>query len=146
MKLTMKNQLSFQKAMGYNDDPEPMSIDEVVHQIALWRETVSALADRGSAFSDELTQLESFLFELSYKSEIEYAEPLDEYEFEVIWQFRTPIRVAAKNQYTARSRAIEYFEKNQQGLAACKEYSNTLIFDEDGDEVFDEVNSRRERR
>lgn len=114
MKLTMENQLSFQKAMGYGDDHEAMTPDEVASQIATWRGIVSSLID-GSMFSDELTQLESFLYELSYKGEVEYEEPLEEYTFLAGFEYYKRFRVVGKSAEDARQMAkyryAEYKER-----------------------------------
>lgn len=85
MKLTMKNQFSFQKAMGYCDDPEMMSDKDVAEHITLWQEIVGNIAQlngpTAKRYHDELVQLESFLNELGSCAEIEYEEPLDMYEY-----------------------------------------------------------------
>jgi len=85
MKLTMKNQYSFQKAMGYGDDPVMMDADAVKSHLALWQEIVGSIAQlngpTAKRYHDELVQLESFLNELGSCSEIEYEQPLETYEY-----------------------------------------------------------------
>ena len=40
MKLTMKNDYTFQKVTGYFEDPEMMSVDDVKDELARWSHVI----------------------------------------------------------------------------------------------------------
>lgn len=114
MKLTMKNQYSFQKAMGYCDDPEMMSDEDVAEHITLWQEIVGNIANlNGSTakrYHDELVQLESFLNELGSCAEIEYEQPLKTYGYHAGFEYYTNFEVIAESQKKADEKALEKFK------------------------------------
>lgn len=142
MKLTMKNQYSFQEAMGYEDDPECMTPSEVIDQLEHWRVAISYLVDEGTKiqFSSELIQIESFLSNLVESRKVVYEEPLQEYEFTVVFEYNLPINVLAKDEGDAVLLAIKRVKEQGQAFESAKTWANTLIYDDDGDEVYDMFN------
>ena len=126
MKLMMKDQFSFQKAMGYGDDPEQMTAEETSSHIFGWCKELEKLNESGNG-SDELAQLESFLGELA-KGDIEYTEPLKRYEFSVVFNRFTNIEVFGKDEEEAISNARKMFHKNRDELQAISEYGDTVIY------------------
>jgi len=115
MKLQLENQYTFQEMMGYGDDPEPMKVEHIKEHIEFWRFKLAQLNDSGFG-NDELVQLEHFLFCLAHDGDVEFAEPLKEYEYQVSFEYFTTFTVAAASEDVADALASKYFMKYDKNL------------------------------
>ena len=107
MKLQMKNQLSFQTAEGYEDDPCPVTEDDVKEQLMYWHDLL-VKADDERELEPDLVNLEAFLYNLA-EGEVEYTDPAHEYEYLAGFEYTKPISVYAYSQEEADRLAREHF-------------------------------------
>lgn len=114
MKLTMKNDYTFQKMSGYPDDPEPMSVDDVKSELARWSKIVGSWMEGDEPRVEQIAGLDGFLSALATE-EVEYEEPLEEYTFLVGFEYYRRFRVVGKSAEDARQMAkfryAEYKER-----------------------------------
>ena len=117
MKLELENQYSFQEAMGYGDDPEPMDKHDILDHITNWHAIIQGMVNNGCEFSDEMTQLESFLYDLS-NCKVEFSEPLQEFKYGVTYTCWTDFVVCAKSQEEADELATKFYYEHDSELRA----------------------------
>lgn len=103
MKLTMKDQKSFQRLSGYPEDPEIMSEGEIREHLRYWRDTLDAVLDgkddkTGAELDLEL--LGTFLESLE-SAEIEYTKPYREFEYGVRFEAYKRFTVVADSEEEA---------------------------------------------
>lgn len=116
MKLQLENQYSFQKAMGYGDDPEPMELRHIKEQIAFWAGQLQIDIDDG-VVSSGYAGLESFLFELS-RGEVSFSNPLREFRYDVEYSAQTSFTVCAGTQEEADELASKFYYDHDSELRA----------------------------
>ena len=104
MKLQMYDQYSFQTAMGYEDDPLPMTEEEVSSHIKYWRESLQKLLDSIDGKTAEQCDLEllcAFLGNALEVAEVEYTNPAQEYEYTAIFEYGKSFNIYAHSQEEA---------------------------------------------
>lgn len=138
MKLTMKDNYSFQKAEGYLDDPDMMSVDEVKEQLRYWHGILEGM-DMNAQLPSDLVYLSSFIKSLA-DGEVEYEEPLHEYEYTIVFEYSTPLKVMAKDENSAALLAIHEVKQHEKMFESTKRWGNTLVYADDGDEIYDKFN------
>ena len=110
MKLTMKNDYSFQKVIGHPDDPEMMSVDEVKDELARWSEVVGSWMEGDEPSVDQIAGLDGFLSALATETVV-YEEPYEEYKFFAGFEYYKCFTVMACSVEDARQKAkLKYAE------------------------------------
>ena len=117
MKLTMKNDYTFQKVSGYPDDPKMMSTDEVKEELARWSYVIGSWMEGDRVDLDQIVGLDAFLSALA-TDEVEYEEPLNEYWFMATFEYQDSFRVVAQSQEQADTAAKGLFESYTTTLPA----------------------------
>ena len=107
MKLQMKNQLTFQTAQGYEDDPCPVTEENVKEQFRYWVDILNK-HDVIDTVDSDLGNLISFLANLA-DSEIEYTDPAREYKYIAGFEYNKQISVLAYSQDEADKLAMQEF-------------------------------------
>ena len=115
MKLTMKNNYSFQKVIGYPDDPELMSVPDVKRELARWSEVVGGWMEGEEPSVDQIAGLDGFLSALA-TSEIEYEEPLKTYGYHAGFEYYDDFEVLAATQEEADEAAEKLFKSMAEGM------------------------------
>lgn len=113
--LTMNNDYSFQRAIGYQGDPEAMSTDDVKAELARWSEVVRSLLEGEKQNPDLLDGLDGFLAELS-KGEVKYEHPLTTYCYHVGFEYYDNFEVVAESQEQADEQALKVFNAMAEGM------------------------------
>lgn len=139
MKLTMKDNYSFQKVIGYPDDPEIMSTDDVKEALANWSKIIGSLLMGEKPPLDYIAGLDGLLSALA-DGEVEYEEPLREYEYTIVFEYSTPLKVMAKDENSAALLAIHEVKQHEKMFESTKRWGNTLVYADDGDEIYDKFN------
>lgn len=114
MKLTMQDQMTFQRVSGYPEDPEYMTDEQVREHLRYWADSLDELLAKKSEGSVEELDLEllaTFLESLTH-ADIEYTEPYKEFEFSVQFKCYKQLKIAAKTQDEANAIA-ESLIKNE---------------------------------
>lgn len=119
LKLTMNDEYSFQKMMGYHDDPEAMTIDEVRPEISHWANIVGRMLDGENLNADCLNGLDGFLSSLS-QADIEYEHPLTEYGYHIGIELCSDFTIYARSQDEADEKAKIEFERANNWLHGVK--------------------------
>ena len=109
MKLQMKNQLSFQTAEGYEDDPCPVTEEHVKEQLRYWVDLLNK-HDVIETVDPDLGNLISFLANLA-SGEVEYTDPAHKYEYYAGFEYTKPISVYAYSQAEADRMATAQFRE-----------------------------------
>lgn len=109
MKLTMKNNYSFQKVIGYPDDPEIMSTDDVKEALANWSKIIGLLLMGEKPPLDYIAGLDGLLSALA-DGEVEYEEPLKTYGYHAGFEYYDNFEVIAESQEQADEAALKLFE------------------------------------
>jgi len=136
MKLTMKNDYSFQKAEGYLDDPDTMSVDEVKKQLSYWHDLLEAM-DANAKLPSDLVHLSSFIESLA-NGEIEYTNPLQEFEYGMAFEYYHRFKVTAKSQEEADEIAKCLGLSNEQLFRRVAEpYGKNIYRLDDGEYVYE---------
>lgn len=104
MKLTMKDDYTFQSITGYPDDPEMMSTDDVKGELARWSQVIGSWMEGGEVTLDQIAGLDGFLSALATE-EVEYEEPLEEYTFVAGFEYYKRFRVFGRSAEDARQMA-----------------------------------------
>ena len=107
MKLQMKNQLSFQTAEGYEDDPCPVTEEHVKEQLNYWVDLLNK-HDVIETVDPDLGNLIGFLGTLA-NGEVEYTDPAHEYEYTAIFEYSRGFNVYAYSQEEADKIAKQRF-------------------------------------
>lgn len=74
MKLTMKDEYSFQRTIGYPEDPEMMSQEDVKAELARWAYVIGSWMEDYPVRIEDILGLDGFLSALAH-GEIEYTAP-----------------------------------------------------------------------
>ena len=114
MKLTMKNNYSFQKAEGYLDDPDMMSVDEVKEQLRYWHSLLEDM-DANAQLPSDLVYLSSFVKSLA-DGDVEYEEPLKKYGYHAGFEYYDNFEVIAESQEKADEAALKLFKAMAEGM------------------------------
>lgn len=109
MKLTMKNDYTFQKMSGYPDDPEMMSTDDVKEELARWSHVIGSWMEGNEVVLDQVAGLDAFLSALA-TDEVEYEEPLKTYWYHAGFEYYDEFEVIAESQEEADEKALEKFK------------------------------------
>lgn len=114
MKLTMKNGYTFQEAIGYPEDPEMMSADDVRAELLRWSEEIGKWADGGELGYEKVWGLDGFLSALA--GEIEYEQPLGKFGYHAGFEYYDNFEVIAESQEQADIQAIKLFKAMRDGM------------------------------
>ena len=136
MKLTMKNNYSFQKVIGYPDDPELMSVDDVKREFSRWSETIGSWMEGDEVVLDQIAGLDGFLSALAI-SEVEYDEPILKYEFTADFNYYYPFEVFASSQKEADVKAVEFLQKHQTFMKDNKNFGSDIVYRDDGTQIYE---------
>ena len=109
MKLTMKNDYSFQKVIGYLEDPEAMSTDEVKAELARWSKVIGAWMEGDEPTADQIAGLDGFLSAIATE-EVEYERPLIPFKYHAGIEYYLNFEVAAFTQEEADDKAKDILE------------------------------------
>ena len=111
MKLTMKNDYSFQKAMGYSFDPAMMGVMEVKQELRRLADALEELIDEHDSNwrkYDELTSIQGILRSIA-DGGIEYTEPFETYEYVYAFEYGNKLEFTAPSQVLADEMATDLF-------------------------------------
>lgn len=99
--LRLHDQTSFQDILGYHDDPDPMSCEQVACEIGRWAEELSVAAQDGSgASSDTLADAGAFLRAIA-EGDIALSDPLPEYRYIGAVEYARSFTIAAPDAHIA---------------------------------------------
>ena len=115
MKLTMKNDYSFQRIIGYPDDPEMMSTDDVKAELKRWAHVIGSWMDGYPVELDQIMGLDGFLSALATE-EVEYERPLNTYGYHAGFEYYDNFEVIAESQEQADEQALKLFERMKEGM------------------------------
>lgn len=109
MKLTMKNDYTFQRMSGYPDDPEMMSVDDVKAELARWSHVIGSWMEGDEVVLDQIAGLDGFLSTLATE-EVEYEHPLKTYGYHAGFEYYDEFEVIAESQEEADEAALKLFK------------------------------------
>ena len=115
MKLTMKNNYTFQKVSGYPDDPKMMSTDEVKEELARWAHVIGSWMEGDAVDLCQVVGLDAFLSALA-TSEVEYEEHLESYRYHAGYEYFNFFDVVAGSQEEADKAANEQFRRMRSNM------------------------------
>ena len=99
--LRLHDQTSFQDILGYHDDPDPMSCEQVACEIGRWADELSVAAQDGSgASSDTLADAGAFLRAIA-EGDIALSDPLPEYRYIGAVEYAREFTIAAPDAHIA---------------------------------------------
>lgn len=126
IKLTMNDNYTFQKAEGYEDEPEMNSVEEVRYQLRYWYELLDRMDEQGTLDGD-LVQLMTFIRNLA-DSEIEYEHPLQSFDYVAGIEYYRTIRVYACSKEDADELAKARFDNLARPMTAGTGYAEGLSY------------------
>lgn len=126
LKLTMNDDYSFQKMIGYHDDPAMMTTDDVQSQLSCWADIVGKILDGETINTDYLSGLDGFLKSLSDIADIRYEHPIPTYEYHAGFELYSNFYVRAGSQDEADEKAKVEFSKRECVVRRIKD-SNPII-------------------
>lgn len=115
MKLMMKNQYSFQKVIGYPDDPELMNPDDVKEELARWSHVIGSWMEGDDVTVDQIAGLDGFLSALA-TSEVEFEHPIKKFYYHAGFEYYDNFEVIAESQEQADEAAQGLFKAMADGM------------------------------